>query len=248
MTYEATTYQGRTYPAFPPVCQECAEAEAKREAEAEAGARRQEAEDRAGSILELLHAAGCNPWEHGRATFETFEATSGFDPLNQARLFVARTLHAGRFEPVPGLYLMGPTGTGKTHLLVAIARELLLEPTFPANGLIFDHAANLITEIQDAYSASDRSVREVKRRRIEAPVWLLDDLGTERPSDDVARILTEILTLRALRPTAISSNHPPEELESRHPELWRIGSRLGPAYFHRAEVLGQDRRHAPPRP
>ncbi len=150
---------------------------------------------------------------------------------------------AGKYDPVQGLYLEGRTGTGKTHLLVGIARELLLDPRFPAHGVVFDYAANLITEIQDAYSAPDRSVLEVKRRRIEAPVWMLDDLGTERATDDVARILTEILTLRAMRPTAITSNHAPEELEQRHAELWRIGSRLGPAYFARAEVRGPDRRH-----
>lgn len=243
VTYEVVTYQNQEYPGGPPMCSRCATEAQERERSREREAEEAERRDREENILELLHRAGCNPWEHGRADLAGFTDPANRAAADAARAFVIRTRKAAHFAPVPGLYLEGPTGTGKTHLLVAIARELLLAPKFPRNGVVFDHAAALITEIQDAYSSSDISVRETKRRRIEAPVWLLDDLGTERPSDDVARILTEILTLRALRPTAITSNHAPDELEARHPELWRLGSRLGPAYFHRATVLGPDRRH-----
>jgi hypothetical protein len=56
-----------------------------------------------------------------------------------------------------------------------------------------------------------------------------------------------IFTERAGRPTLVTSNDPPERLEERHREYFRLQSRLGTAYFRTVPVRGRDRRFdAPP--
>lgn len=233
-------------------CTDCAEAN---RLEREAAERREEEErlarqraERADQILDLIHRAGANPWEHGRCTLGNYDPSeSGTGPVAAVREWLEAVRTADRYEPVRGLYLFGPTGCGKTHLAVGALRELLIDPAFPADGIVFDHALRLIVEIQDTY-ATRESTEEVLERRIKARVWILDDLGTEAPSDDVVRRLTLIFSERAGRPTLVTSNLAPDQLEARHPELYRVASRLGPAYFRAVLVQGRDRRFdLPPR-
>jgi len=235
----------------PTICDACQPIERAEREERE----RRQAEERAArrklareaEILTILHRCGVNVWEHGRSTLDSYDASeSGPAPVQAVREWLDEVRRAGHYDPVRGLYLFGGTGAGKTHLAVAAARELLLDPDFPADAVVFDHALRLITEIQDTY-ATRESTQEVLERRINARVWILDDLGTEAPSDDVVRRLTLIFTERSGRPTLITSNLAPDALEQRHPELYRIASRLGPAYFRAVEVRGRDRRFDPPR-
>ena len=234
----------------PKRCAGCMEARERREREREERERREREErarsERADKLLDLLHRAGVNPWEHGRCTLANYDATeSGAKPVAAVHEWLAEVRAADRYDPVRGLYLFGDTGAGKTHLAAAAARELLADPSFPANGVVFDHALSLITRIQDTYNTGE-STEAIIDRRIKAPVWILDDLGTEKPSDDVVRRLTLIFTERARRPTVVTSNLTPDALEKRHPEFYRLQSRLGPAYFRTVKVVGRDRRFDQP--
>lgn len=196
-------------------------------------------------LLENLNDAGVNPWEHRSSTFATFDGSEcGPAPLERAREFVAETLAAGKYEPVKGLYLCGQTGAGKTHLAVAVVRALL-EATYRGR-IIFDHSLGLILRIQDTYNTSE-SAEALIDRRVKAGVWVLDDLGTEKPSDDVVRRLTTIFAERGPRPTIVTSNLTPDQLTDpkRNPEFFRLASRLGPRNFRTVMVKGHDRRFDP---
>lgn len=190
-----------------------------------------------------MHAAGVNVWDLGSATLENFRTDqSGRAPLGATLEFLHVLRTAGPYQPVRGLYLFGETGAGKSHLAAAVARELLLDPKIDEGSVIFDHALRLIGRIQSTYSSHERS-DEIIDRRINTGCWILDDLGSEAPSADVARRLTEIFTERAMRPMLVTSNLPPHQLEDRNPELFRVVSRLGPRYFRVVEVKGSDRRY-----
>jgi DNA replication protein DnaC len=220
------------------------------EKQAEVEEQRRQAEDegmaearkvREAQLLELLARAGANPNEHGRATLANWDAAGAtLAPVTAARQFLEEVRAAGKYEPVRGLYLYGGTGTGKTHLAVGVVRELLTDLTWRPESIVYDHAAELMSRIQSTYSGGNTF--DLLERRFDARLWVLDDLGTERGSDDVARHLTLIFTRRAMRPTLVTSNLSPAEMERHRPELARVISRLGPSYYRHAKVAGRDRR------
>jgi DNA replication protein DnaC len=192
-------------------------------------------------INEWLAVAGANPLEHRQRLADCRDEDFGAGVLRTVREFVDRVKKRDRWDPMRGLYLYGATGTGKSHLATAIVRELLETTDLKPVALVFDHALSLIGEIQDTYSEGT-AAGPVIRKRVDATLWVLDDLGTEKPSEDVVRRLTEIFTRRAMHPTLVTSNLHPSELEGRHADLFRVASRLGPAYFKTVEVKGRDRR------
>jgi DNA replication protein DnaC len=198
--------------------------------------------DREAMMLEMLEQMGANPWEHGDACFDRYDvAERGADALNKARDFAAAVASADRYTPVRGFYLYGETGTDKSDLVVAIVKWLVQQGYDPKQ-IVFDQAAELIARIQDTYGRKEASTMDVLEKRFNAGLWILDDMGTERPSDDVARHLTLIFSRRAMRPTLITSNFGPKKLQDERPEFFRIVSRLGPKYFRVAELKGKDRR------
>lgn len=237
---------GRWYPPTVPACEAC---EAERAGDAEDAERRQASEERSrvrksreANIHQLLARAGASPWEHGSATLDDFDqAETGVGPITAAWLFVGNVLAAGKYDPVRGIYFAGPTGAGKSHLATAIARELLLDPMVDPDSIVFDPADVLVSRIRSLYGGKG-DVDALLRRRENARVWILDDLGREPPHPDVIGHLTMLISQRSQRGTVITGNLMPEEYEARHADLARIGSRLGPAYFQTVRVEGRDRR------
>jgi DNA replication protein DnaC len=120
--------------------------------------------------------------------------------LMQVRSFVRDYPVADR----PGLLLIGDPGSGKTHLAVAALRALLDKgrrspdspPSDPIEGVFFDYQ-NLLDRIRAGYNATaGASDREAYRAALDAPVLLLDDLGsvnklTEWVEDTVTSIITD---------------------------------------------------------
>jgi DNA replication protein DnaC len=148
-----------------------------------------------------------------------------------------------RFAKFPSgwLYLYGGPGTGKTHLLAAIANVLMHTTAAPLYVVVPDWLAYL----RDGYDAGERETERYTERMQQAktiPVLLLDDLGAEKRTVWTDEQLYRLLNSRydEALPTVVSSNLLPDQ----HQE--RIASRLQDTEL--AEVItlgGADYRRRP---
>lgn len=122
-----------------------------------------------------------------------------------------------------GLLFEGPAGVGKTHLAVAVLRELVTRHR--VTGLFADYR-DLLRSIQDSYNAvSETSELEILRPVLNADVLLLDELGTRRPTAWVRDTVTHILNDRYQRQrlTLITTNYPDDGAEEGDTLEDRIG-------------------------
>lgn len=93
-----------------------------------------------------------------------------------------------------GLIFTGPVGVGKTHLAVAILRELI--ERYQARGLFYQFGA-LLRQIQDSYNpVSQASELAVLAPVFEADVLVLDELGASKPTDWVRDTMMQIINNR----------------------------------------------------
>ncbi len=93
-----------------------------------------------------------------------------------------------------GLLFMGPCGVGKTHLSVAVLRELIEKKGVPC--LFYEFGA-LLKEIQNSYDPmSQTSELTVLAPVIEAEVLVLDELGATKPTDWVRDTMMQLIGRR----------------------------------------------------
>ena len=142
--------------------------------------------------------------------------------------------HLGDDEGL-GLLFTGDNGVGKTHLAVAVLRELFTAKG--ARGEFWDFH-ELIREIKNSYNPETRTTElQVLAPVVEMDVLLLDDLGAWKMTDWMNDTLFFILNSRymAKRATLITTNFQdvdPTTLRKMHPNapkeflLDRIGPRL----------------------
>jgi DNA replication protein DnaC len=138
------------------------------------------------------------------------------------RSLAAARLAAGRFvEEYPiektGLLLIGPVGTGKTHLAVGIIQELVRSKGVPCR---FCDYRELLKEIQNSYNPAVQTTElEILRPIFEAEILVLDELGAVKPSEWVWDTVSHILNSRynERKTTIITTNFPnlgPGEMQS----------------------------------
>jgi DNA replication protein DnaC len=93
-----------------------------------------------------------------------------------------------------GLLLMGTCGVGKTHLSVAILRELIEKKGVPC---LFYEFGSLLKEIQNSYNpVPQTSELTVLSPVIEAEVLVLDELGGTKPTDWVRDTMMQVINAR----------------------------------------------------
>lgn len=93
-----------------------------------------------------------------------------------------------------GLLFMGPVGVGKTHLAIAVLKELIEKKGV---ACLFYESGSLLKAIQDSYNP----VSETSEMRVLAPVYqaevlVLDELGATVPTNWVRDTLYQIINTR----------------------------------------------------
>jgi DNA replication protein DnaC len=137
-------------------------------------------------------------------------------------------------EVARGVFLHGKVGRGKSWLAGAAARSMLRH-----RPVRWTSVPTLVNRWYSAFGSEDRNNALATLLGTEALV--LDDLGQERPSDEVRQVLFTAIDDRMTRraPLFITSNLLPGELGERY-GAW-LPSRIQ-GYCFTARIEGDDRR------
>ena len=203
-------------------------------------------------------AARCRiPPRYEHCTLESFDPgnASLSAALEEALAFCSGYPHLGADEGL-GLLFCGDNGVGKTHLAVAVLRELVTNRG--ARGQYWDFH-ELIREIKSSYDPETKTTElQVLEPVVETDVLLLDDLGAWKMTDWMNDTLFYILNSRymAKRPTVITTNYQDvtreealaaDSLRRREFLVERIGQRLRSRLMEMClivKVTGSDHRQA----
>jgi DNA replication protein DnaC len=161
-------------------------------------------EEQRQALIALTYTWMGRPWSEPALAGKTFASFRG--ELQPEAYELSQAFAAA---PVGTLALYGDFGTGKTHLLAAIANAVA------ASGRTcrFASVVSLFDALQERIQAG-QDYHELVRRAIEAALLVLDDLDKLKPSEFREETLYKILNGRHVDglPLAFSANHAPDEL------------------------------------
>ena len=137
------------------------------------------------------------------------------------------------------LLLVGTTGTGKTHISTAIAREVISQ----GFDVIYDSAQNIIADFEtDKFKSGYGPYTPKSDKYLECDLLIVDDLGTEFSSAFSTACIYNLLNTRQNKglATIISTNLSGRELQERYED--RITSRIVGADTRILQFQGKDNR------
>lgn len=165
----------------------------------------------------LRDASGISDAVFNRLTFDTFRPESAVAPKTDMAE-IKRQCLAFAHDPKGWLVLMGPYGTGKTHLAYAIAGELLRETTPVYAASVPDMLYMIRAGIRDAQGMdTEQRIRALRA----VNVLILDDWGTEKTTDWANEAMFMVLNARYNErvPTVVTTNMMPEAFRKHDPRL-----------------------------
>ena len=138
----------------------------------------------------------------------------------------------------PSMLFTGSTGLGKTHLSLAIAREVIQK----GYGVLYVTSQNLFSAIEKEHFRREREPADTFETASECDFLILDDLGAEFQSQFMQTMVYNLINTRILMglPFIISTNLDFPDIEKRYTQ--RLVSRLlGVCRIYR--FYGKDIRH-----
>ena len=132
------------------------------------------------------------PDRYTHCDFENFAIPRSPDrSIERAKIIAAKFVDEYPMSQPFGLLFMGPQGIGKTHLAVAIIKQLIKLKSVPC---LFCTFHELLKQIQNSYNpVSKTSEISLLQPVVETEVLVLDELGAQNPSewvqDEVAYVL-----------------------------------------------------------
>lgn len=183
-------------------CPECERIEREiQEKQDKAAAERQRQE----RIESRLSASGIPVGFRGR-TFDNFVAQGQemASALIVARDFAAN-FHSQHLKDGKFLVLAGQPGTGKSHLALAIAQQVLSTST-----VMYLDVMDVIRKVRSTWGKEAKQTEDDVLRTLGSAIDLLiiDEIGSQRGTDDEQMILFDVLNrrYRDLRPTILITN------------------------------------------
>lgn len=150
------------------------------------------------------------------------DATMGMSPRDRMKKVIDYCrYYAKNFTlNAPSLLLLGATGTGKTHLSLAIAKQV----TEQGYNVVYGSIQPLLRKLESEHFG--RAEGDSEAQLIDCDLLILDDLGMEFDSAFTRACLYNILNARLLegKPTIISTNLSHSAIKERYGE--QIASRI----------------------
>ena len=178
------------------------------------------------------------PTRYKHCTLANFEAYN--ESLDRAASH-ARRLAEGFPAVSRGLFFEGQPGVGKTHLAVAVLKQVI--QTTGARGLFYD-TRDLLRVIRSTYDAAIRATEfDVLRPVMIADLLVLDDIGAEKTSEWVEETMNLIVNTRynERRLTLFTSNYPDiPDVTDPNALVFRIGHRMRSRLHEMCEFLEMD--------
>ena len=156
-------------------------------------------------------------------------------PVTQERI---ESLVEGWEHGVPGLMLHGPTGTGKTHLAVAVARGVMERHRV---RVLFVRWPDLIASIKGTFGSTGGGEAEILSPIATASLVVFDDLGREQATDYTRSLCERVIGTRLENglTSIVTTNLKPDELRERVGD--RVNSRMARDLASLA-IVGEDQR------
>jgi DNA replication protein DnaC len=190
----------------------------------------------------ILFNRAAIPSRHANSRFESFDIK--WNPRAVRALHFSRAW-AEAFRPTEenrGLVLCGDVGRGKTHLMVAVLRQLVMRHGVEVRFVEFSH---LLSELKAGF---DEGIGESTTLGplVSVPVLAIDELGRGRGTDWERTIIDAIVSKRynALRTLLATTNFSPKgaigQIETNlalPSPVATLGDRLGDRVFSRLKEM-----------
>lgn len=133
------------------------------------------------------------------------------------------------------LIMTGKTGLGKTHLSLAIAKEVINK----GYGVVYFSAPNLVSQLEKEHFKRNDEDENTEQAIMSCDLFILDDIGTEFSTNYTTSAIYNIINTRISNslPTIINTNLSLDELKNLYSE--RFASRIF-GEFQKIKFVGKD--------